>query len=155
MPEGFCPPCKVIIDCGGRLFGALRRLARAAGVGSAIEDAALYYADIVDGGHRALVHAFDTGFIKPGSDEADRAHAWAELSCHRAKMFEARARQMRGHNDDGGMDFGALGPDGDLAETLDTWATQHREFVTALVGGEYRGAYEILPDLSGIQKKVE
>lgn len=139
-----CPPCKVIIDDGGRIVGAAESLVEFfrfddSKAARKIAAAAIDMARTMRGIMESLTHAVRTGVIPPISPAMDEAHALSELSCRRAKTIR-----------------GWLAKDAvpkDAAARLTKWTEYSATKVTALLGGEYDGGFVVVGD-ERIEKKL-
>lgn len=152
-----CPPCKIILDCGGVLPASAQYLADVVGTGSPLWAPARYYAAIGAASERALLHAITTGVLgkptkaKPVPPSWEEAHAWAELSCHRAAVLREQASRLlaesRGELIAEGGNAALVTPD-----SLMAWAEEHRLFATRMIGGEFESDVWTVDGSSGIVK---
>lgn len=137
-----CAPCKIILDCGRVLPASARLLADHVGPKSPLYAPARYLAAISEGVADAIAFAVahpDVTEMRHGGsfEEAiERAHAWSELSCHRAKMLRTFVYPFTAEPD-------AEAEAKITPSLLMGWAESHRLHGTALFGGEYHGKYRI------------
>lgn len=132
-PNQHCPKC--VID-DGRLAAAARLFSRRTKDEEASAEA-LHLADVAEAVGRATECAFRLNLIDEKT--GDELHAMSELSCHRAAMLRGWARGI--------SMAGGWSP-----AILAKWADELATHTTALLGGEYHGAFEVV-GTEGIRKR--